>query len=234
MGYLCKNRTNEYNLMVKCPIIIIDFFGGQLYNKNGGNAMKHEVTTLNTKKTLSASLKKCMERKPLSKITVTDIVNECGLNRKTFYYHFQDVPDLLKWTLEQEAVDVVKEFDLLNELEAALRFAVNYIRENSHIINCAYDSMGRDELKRFLNHDFQSIAMELIEQIERKENIHTDPEYKRTICNFYTEGLAGELVNLLKTKDKAHDEKSIRCIAAILRTSLEAAVKSYAAMSRQD
>lgn len=117
--------------------------------------MKREVTTLNTKKTLSASLKKCMERKPLSKITVTDIVNECGLNRKTFYYHFQDVPDLLKWTLEQEAVDVVKEFDLLNELEAALRFAVNYIRENSHIINCAYDSMGRDELKRFLNHDFQ-------------------------------------------------------------------------------
>ena len=234
MGYLCKNRTNEYNLMVKCPIIIIDFFGGQLYNKNGGNAMKHEVTTLNTKKTLSASLKKCMERKPLSKITVTDIVNECGLNRKTFYYHFQDVPDLLKWTLEQEAVDVVKEFDLLNELEAALRFAVNYIRENSHIINCAYDSMGRDELKRFLNHDFQSIAMELIEQIERKENIHTDPEYKRTICNFYTEGLAGELVNLLKTKDKAHDEKSIRCIAAILRTSLEAAVKSCADMSRQD
>ena len=44
--------------------------------------MKHEVTTLNTKKTLSASLKKCMERKPLSKITVTDIVNECGFNRK--------------------------------------------------------------------------------------------------------------------------------------------------------
>lgn len=64
------------------------------------------------------------------------------LTEKTFYYHFQDVPDLLKWTLEQETVDVVKEFDLLNELEAALRFAVNYIRENSHIINCAYDSMG--------------------------------------------------------------------------------------------
>ena len=92
--------------------------------------MKHEVTTLNTKRTLSASLKKCMERKALSKITVTDIVNECGLNRKTFYYHFQDIPNLLKWTLEQEAVDVVKKFDLLNELEDALRFAVNYIRKN--------------------------------------------------------------------------------------------------------
>ncbi|MFQ8573610.1 TetR/AcrR family transcriptional regulator C-terminal domain-containing protein [Ruminococcus sp.] len=192
--------------------------------------MKHEVTTLNKKKMLSASLKHCMEKKSLSKITVTDIVTDCGLNRKTFYYHFQDVPDLLKWTLEQEAVDVVKQFDLLNELEEALRFAVRYIRENSHMINCAYDSIGRDELKRFLNHDFQSIVMSIVEQIERKENVHTDPDAKKIICNFYTEGMAGELVDLLKSRDAAQDEKSIRCISLVVRTSLEAAVISCSKM----
>lgn len=192
--------------------------------------MKHEVTTLNTKKMLSASLKHCMEKKSLSKITVTDIVIDCGLNRKTFYYHFQDVPDLLKWTLEQEAVDVVKQFDLLNELEEALRFAVRYIRENSHMINCAYDSIGRDELKRFLNHDFQSIVMSIVEQIERKKNVHTDPDAKKIICNFYTEGMAGELVDLLKSRDAAQDEKSIRCISLVVRTSLEAAVISCSKM----
>lgn len=188
--------------------------------------MKHEVTTLNTKKTLSASLKKMMEKKSLSKITVTDIVTDCGLNRKTFYYHFQDVPDLLKWTLEQEAVDVVKQFDLLNELEAALRFTVQYIRDNHHMINCAYDSIGRDELKRFLNHDFQNIVMMVMDQIEQKENVHTDPDFKKIICNFYTEGLAGELVDLLKSRNPDHDEKTIRCISAMVRASLEAAVKS--------
>ena len=192
--------------------------------------MKHEVTTLNTKKMLSASLKHCMEKKSLSKITVTDIVTDCGLNRKTFYYHFQDVPDLLKWTLEQEAVDVVKQFDLLNELEEALRFAVRYIRENSHMINCAYDSIGRDELKRFLNHDFQSIVMSIVEQIERNENVHSDPDAKKIICNFYTEGMAGELVDLLKSRDAAQDEKSIRCISLVVRTSLEAAVISCSKM----
>ena len=192
--------------------------------------MKHEVTTLNTKKMLSASLKHCMEKKSLSKITVTDIVTDCGLNRKTFYYHFQDVPDLLKWTLEQEAVDVVKQFDLLNELEEALRFAVRYIRENSHMINCAYDSIGRGELKRFLNHDFQSIVMSIVEQIERKENVHSDPDAKKIICNFYTEGMAGELVDLLKSRDAAQDEKSIRCISLVVRTSLEAAVISCSKM----
>ena len=192
--------------------------------------MKHEVTTLNTKKMLSASLKHCMEKKSLSKITVTDIVTDCGLNRKTFYYHSQDVPDLLKWTLEQEAVDVVKQFDLLNELEEALRFAVRYIRENSHMINCAYDSIGRDELKRFLNHDFQSIVMSIVEQIERKDNVHSDPDAKNIICNFYTEGMAGELVDLLKSRDAAQDEKSIRCISLVVRTSLEAAVISCSKM----
>ena len=192
--------------------------------------MKHEVTTLNTKKMLSASLKHCMEKKSLSKITVTDIVTDCGLNRKTFYYHFQDVPDLLKWTLEQEAVDVVKQFDLLNELEEALRFAVRYLRETSHLINCAYDSIGRGELKRFLNNDFQSIVMSIVEQIERKENVHSDPDAKKIICNFYTEGMAGELVDLLKSRDAAQDEKSIRCISLVVRTSLEAAVISCSKM----
>ena len=97
-----------------------------------------------------------MEKKTLSKITVTDIVKDCGFNRKTFYYHFQDVPALLKWTLEQEAVNVIKKFDLLNELEEALRFTVHYIRENCHMISCAYDAIGRDELKRSLNHNFSS------------------------------------------------------------------------------
>ena len=53
--------------------------------------MKHEITSLNTKKTLSASLKKFMERKPLSKISVSEIIADCGVNRKTFYYHFDDI-----------------------------------------------------------------------------------------------------------------------------------------------
>ncbi len=188
--------------------------------------MQYRVTTMNTRKTLSASLKKLMEKKPLSKITVTDIVADCGVNRKTFYYHFANVPDLLKWTLEQEAVDVVKQFDLLEEFESAMRFVLKYIRENSHIINCAYDSIGRDELKRFLNHDFMSVMMELIEKIERAENFHTAPEYSQFVCNFFTEGLAGALVDLLKSKNTGNDEQRIAYISQIIRTSIPAALKA--------
>ena len=88
--------------------------------------MKHETTTLNTKKTIAASLKKFMERKPLSKITVSEIVTDCGINRNTFYYHFEDIQALLKWMLEQEAVEVLKNFDLLLDYEDAINFVLDY------------------------------------------------------------------------------------------------------------
>ena len=88
------------------------------------------VTSLNTKKMLSSSLKKFMLKKPLSKITVSEIVADCGINRKTFYYHFEDISDLLKWTLEQEAFDIVKKFDLIHDTEEVISFVLTYVEEN--------------------------------------------------------------------------------------------------------
>ena len=85
--------------------------------------MKHDATTLRTKKALAESLKNLMQSKPFSKITVSEITRDCGVNRKTFYYHFEDVYDLLKWMLEQEAIEVVKNFDLFVNLEEAITFA---------------------------------------------------------------------------------------------------------------
>ena len=58
--------------------------------------MKHAESSLKTKKALASSLKKVMAKKPLRKITVTEIVNDCNVNRKTFYYHFEDIFALLK------------------------------------------------------------------------------------------------------------------------------------------
>ena len=50
-----------------------------------------------TKNALAASLKKLLSKKELSKITITNITEECGVNRQTFYYHFKDIYDLLEW-----------------------------------------------------------------------------------------------------------------------------------------
>ena len=50
-----------------------------------------------TKRALAASLKKLVGRMPLDKVTVTDIAEDCGVNRQTFYYHFLDICDLVEW-----------------------------------------------------------------------------------------------------------------------------------------
>lgn len=68
--------------------------------------------------------------------------------------------------LEQEAIEVVKNFDLLIDYEDAIHFIIQYVQENAHILNCAYDSMGRDELKRFFYNDFIFLVCNVINNCE--------------------------------------------------------------------
>ena len=182
--------------------------------------MKHEITSLNTKKTLSASLKKFMERKPLSKISVSEIIADCGVNRKTFYYHFDDIYALLKWTLEQAAVEVVKQFDLLVNPEEAIIFVSDYVDANAHILNCAYDSMGRDEMKRFFYADFYGVILSIIERIEKEKNIVVAEHYKQFVANFYTEALAGILIDYFQHKDKRNRDEVIQYTLQVLKKSI--------------
>ena len=56
-----------------------------------------------TKRALEASLKKMLLKKPVTKITISDITEDCGVNRATFYYHFKDIYDLIEWSCEEDS-----------------------------------------------------------------------------------------------------------------------------------
>ena len=180
--------------------------------------MLREEGNLQTKSALAGSLKKFMAKKPLKKITVSEIITDCNVNRKTFYYHFEDIYALLKWMLEQEAIEVVKKFDLLNDYEEALRFIIQYVKANAHILSCAYDSIGRDELKRFLYQDFSSIVRRTIEDCENQNHIRLDDGFRDFTCDFFTEGIAGMLVNAFKTKDEIDDETLSRYVRPFIHS----------------
>ena len=184
--------------------------------------MKHEIATLNTKKALAASLKKYMARKSLSKITVSEIIADCDVNRKTFYHHFEDIYALLKWMLEQEAIEVVKQFDLLVDYEDAILFVMDYVEQNAHILNCAYDSMGRDEMKRFFYADFIGIMRTLVDGAEKELGVYAPADFKEFLCQLYTEALAGALIEWVKDRTKFSREKVLNYLSLILRTSIPA------------
>lgn len=188
--------------------------------------MKHETKSTNTKKALSASLKKFMKQKKLSKISVSEIISDCGMNRKTFYYHFEDIYALLKWTLEQETVEVLKNFDLLRNPEEALNFVADYVDNNSHILNCAYDSIGRDGMNRFFYDDFYNVILSIVEQLEKSKNVALPENFKKYMVDFYTEALAGILLSYFQHKSIQRDEM-IKYILFILKTTIPSLINSY-------
>ena len=61
-----------------------------------------------TKNSLEQSLKNLLKTKPLNRITINDLVEDCGISRMTFYYHFQDIYDLVEWSCLEDAKKALK------------------------------------------------------------------------------------------------------------------------------
>ncbi len=55
-----------------------------------------------TKEIIAKTFTELLDEKPMSKITVKDIVERCGVNRNTFYYHFRDIPDVVEFILKRK------------------------------------------------------------------------------------------------------------------------------------
>lgn len=190
--------------------------------------MKHEITTLQTKKMLSASLKKCMEKKSLSKVTVSEIIADCGVNRKTFYYHFENIYALLKWTLEAEAIDIVKQMDLVINTEEAISFVMDYVEENKHLINCAFDAMSRDEMKHFFRSDFIDVIRKAIEAGEQDLGVSIDEDFKQYLADFISGALASMIIEWVKNPEMYEKERVLEYITLICRTSIPCVLKAKA------
>lgn len=103
-----------------------------------------------TKHALAAALKELMAQKPIDKITIHDITGRCGIRRQNFYYHFEDVYDLMRWMFQDEAVSLLRQHEGTLLWQEGLLQLFRYIEENKAVCLCALRSVGREHLKRFL------------------------------------------------------------------------------------
>ncbi len=187
--------------------------------------MKHEVISNNTKKMFAESLKRALTKKPLSKISVSEIVADCGVNRKTFYYHFENINDLLKWVLRQEAVDIVMELDNALDYEQSIRFVIDYIDKNEEIMKNIY-SMGKNELRQFLYADFKDIITSIVENTQSSLRFAVPQDFKDFLINFHTEAIAGLLQEWIVDKSVRNKERTVQYLQLILHSSLVESLKS--------
>ena len=184
--------------------------------------MTNEEVSFKTKQSLVKALKNAMESKELSKITVSELIAACNINRKTFYYHFENIYALLKWMLEQEAVEVVKKFDLVVNTEEAIRFVMDYVDNNKHLINGVFDSMGYEEIKRFFYTDLFSVIYGAIEQGEEKLNLKIDAQFRDFLAAFYTEASAGLLMEWARNRMTQDRETVLQNLLTIYKISIPA------------
>lgn len=189
--------------------------------------MTNEEVSFRAKQHICSNLKELMQHKSFSKITVSELTKKCNINRNTFYYHFEDIYAALKWMFEQEAIEIVKQYDLLLDYEEVVSFVYDYITGNSYIINCAYDSLGRDVLKRFFYKDFRSIIEANIREHEKNLNITVTDDFRNFIATLYTEGLAGMLINLAQNPKKYQKEQLGSYFRILIHTTIPSLIKGF-------
>ena len=103
-----------------------------------------------TKKALAQALKELLSKKELSKITIKNITDYCGVNRQTFYYHFKDVYDLIEWIYTSEVIDEIKDDDTYESWQQGFLFIFNYILKNKNFVLNTYNSISREFVMMFL------------------------------------------------------------------------------------
>ena len=100
------------------------------------------MTTSSTREALKSALLRLLEERPLREITVKDLVQSCGVNRNTFYYHFKDIPALLEELVADQADRIIAAqgpaLSLADCLETAARFALDHRQAVLHINQSAH------------------------------------------------------------------------------------------------
>lgn len=187
--------------------------------------MKHEMQSQATKQALVDSLKQLLTKKSFSKITVTEIVENCGYNRKTFYYHFEDIYSLLRWMLEQDLLSVVDSNELTSDPEKVIRFALSYIKQNRQLLTCVITELGHDELRNFLYDDFAAPIRMVIQKAESEIGLTLDDAYREYLTSFYTSGMTGMIIRVLLRRIFSEDE-FIEDMITTFQVSLTALVQA--------
>lgn len=123
-----------------------------------------------TKQMLAESLKILMQKKPLHKITIKELVTTCGVNRQTFYYHFHDIYELLGWIYRSEAVDKIADISY-HSWQEEIASIIEYLDSNQTFCSNTYHSLGKEHLERFLTKAFDSVFAKIVDSTTGANNL---------------------------------------------------------------
>lgn len=103
-----------------------------------------------TKEAIKQSFLKLLEAKPLNQITVRDIVEECGINRNSFYYHYADIPTLVTEIITEQANAIIETYASVSSLNECMTAAIQFASGHKRAILHIYRSVNRETVEDYL------------------------------------------------------------------------------------
>lgn len=165
-----------------------------------------------TKQALANSLRHLLEKKSLSKITIKDIVEDCGVNRQTFYYHFQDVYDLVDWIFHNDFDRVLAENKDYNSWQQGCRQVLDYMLQNRILILNAAHSVNRIQLEEHMKSWIRPILSDIVEDLSADLSIsEEDKEFVTTIYLLMLSGLFLEWIGKDMPRDQLKNLDRLFC-----------------------
>ena len=175
-----------------------------------------------TKRALEASLKNLLLKKPLDKITINDITEDCGINRMTFYYHFKDIYDLVDWILAEDAAKAMEGRRGFGTWSEAYLDVLHQLQDNKTLVLNVYRSVGREQVEQYLYRLLDPILKDFADR--ECHDITVQDADKQFVVDFYKYALVGVVLEWIrrdmKTDPAVMAERTGRMLQGDLRRAL--------------
>jgi len=177
-----------------------------------------------TKRALEASLKNLLLKKPLDKITISDIAEDCGINRMTFYYHFKDIYDLIEWSCVEDARKALEGKKTYGTWQEGFLQIFEAVRDNKPFIMNVYRSVSREQVEIYLYKLTYDLLLGVVE--EKAAGIHVSDEDKKFIADFYKFAFVGLMLDWIRNDMKEDPNVIIDRLSMLMRGNITRALEA--------
>ena len=149
-----------------------------------------------TKRALEQSLKNLLLKKPLTKITVGDIADDCGINRMTFYYHFKDIYDLVEWSCLEDAKRALDENKTYETWQQGLLQIFEAVQANKPFILNVYRCVHREQVEKYLQPLVDRLLLDVVDEEAGEMTVRA--EDRHFIAQVYSYIFIGLMLDWIK------------------------------------
>ena len=178
-----------------------------------------------TKRALEQSLKNLLLKKPLTKITVSDIADDCGINRMTFYYHFKDIYDLVEWSCLEDAKRALDEKKTYDTWQQGLLQIFEAVQQNKPFILNVYHCVHREQVEKYLQQLVDELLIGVIE--EKASGMTVRDEDKQFIAQAYGYMFIGLMLDWIKDNMREDPRQIVDRLRRLIKGSLSAALSRF-------